>query len=327
MLPGSSGGNAICRRPVGPDMRAAVIRSFGEPDVVAVAEVDDPLLGPDSVLVEVAASGVNPVDWKVVSGALQGAFPTHLPMIPGWDVAGTVTAVGPAITDVAVGDRVAAYARKDSIEHGTYAQLVAVPHRTLAHVPDDIELTSAGALPLAGLTAEQLLDAAGVSEGDTVLVHAASGGVGSFAVQLAALRGARVIGTASEANHQYVRGLGAEPVSYGDGLIGNVRAVAPDGVDAVIDLVGGDALAATPQLLRERGRVASVIEADTVKNLGGTYVFVHPDAAMLSRLLQLVADGALKVEIAQTFPLEQAGEALAAVKDGHTHGKVVITQQ
>jgi len=308
-------------------MRAAVIRSFGEPDVVAVAEVDDPLLGPDSVLVEVAASGVNPVDWKVVSGALQGAFPTHLPMIPGWDVAGTVTAVGPAITDVAVGDRVAAYARKDSIEHGTYAQLVAVPHRTLAHVPDDIELTSAGALPLAGLTAEQLLDAAGVSEGDTVLVHAASGGVGSFAVQLAALRGARVIGTASEANHQYVRGLGAEPVSYGDGLIGNVRAVAPDGVDAVIDLVGGDALAATPQLLRERGRVASVIEADTVKNLGGTYVFVHPDAAMLSRLLQLVADGALKVEIAQTFPLEQAGEALAAVKDGHTHGKVVITQQ
>jgi len=308
-------------------MRAAVIRSFGEPDVVAVAEVDDPLLGPDSVLVEVAASGVNPVDWKVVSGALQGAFPTHLPMIPGWDVAGTVTAVGPAITDVAVGDRVAAYARKDSIEHGTYAQLVAVPHRTLAHVPDDIGLTSAGALPLAGLTAEQLLDAAGVSEGDTVLVHAASGGVGSFAVQLAALRGARVIGTASEANHQYVRGLGAEPVSYGDGLIGNVRAVAPDGVDAVIDLVGGDALAATPQLLRERGRVASVIEADTVKNLGGTYVFVHPDAAMLSRLLQLVADGALKVEIAQTFPLEQAGEALAAVKDGHTHGKVVITQQ
>ncbi len=308
-------------------MKAAVIHSYGEPDVVQTAEIDDPLVGPDSVLVEVAASGVNPVDWKVVSGALQGAFPTHLPMIPGWDVAGTVTAVGPAITDVAVGDRIAAYARKDSIEHGTYAQLVAVPRRALAHVPDGVHLTTAGALPLAGLTAEQLLDAAQVGEGETVLVHAASGGVGSFAVQLAVLRGARVIGTASEANHEYVRGLGAEPVSYGDGLIDHVRAVAPDGVDAVIDLVGGDALGATPQLLRSGGRVASVIEADTVKELGGTYVFVHPDAAMLTRLLQLVADGSLKVEIAQTFPLERAGDALAAVKDGHTRGKVVITQQ
>jgi len=308
-------------------MRAAVIHSYGEPDVVQTAEIDDPLVGPDSVLVEVAASGVNPVDWKVVSGALQGAFPTHLPMVPGWDVAGTVTAVGPAITDVAVGDRIAAYARKDSIEHGTYAQLVAVPRRALARVPDGVELTTAGALPLAGLTAEQLLDAAQIGEGETVLVHAASGGVGSFAVQLAVLRGARVIGTASEANHEYVRGLGAEPVSYGDGLIDHVRAVAPDGVDAVIDLVGGDALGATPQLLRSGGRVASVIEADTVKELGGTYVFVHPDAAMLTRLLQLVADGSLKVEIAQTFPLERAGDALAAVKDGHTRGKVVITQQ
>jgi len=308
-------------------MRAAVIHSYGEPDVVQTAEIDDPLVGPDSVLVEAAASGVNPVDWKVVAGALQGAFPTHLPLIPGWDVAGTVTAVGPAITDVAVGDRIAAYARKDSIEHGTYAQLVAVPRRALAHVPDGVELTTAGALPLAGLTAEQLLDAAQVGEGETVLVHAASGGVGSFAVQLAVLRGARVIGTASEANHEYVRGLGAEPVSYGDGLIDHVRAVAPDGVDAVIDLVGGDALGATPQLLRSGGRVASVIEADTVKELGGTYVFVHPDAAMLTRLLQLVADGSLKVEIAQTFPLERAGDALAAVKDGHTRGKVVITQQ
>ncbi len=308
-------------------MKAAVIHSYGEPDVVQTAEIDDPLVGPDSVLVEVAASGVNPVDWKVVSGALQVAFPTHLPMIPGWDVAGTVTAVGPAITDVAVGDRIAAYARKDSIEHGTYAQLVAVPRRALARVPDGVHLTTAGALPLAGLTAEQLLDAAQVGEGETVLVHAASGGVGSFAVQLAVLRGARVIGTASEANHEYVRGLGAEPVSYGDGLIDHVRAVAPDGVDAVIDLVGGDALGATPQLLRSGGRVASVIEADTVKELRGTYVFVHPDAAMLTRLLQLVADGSLKVEIAQTFPLERAGDALAAVKDGHTRGKVVITQQ
>ncbi len=128
--------------------------------MVEVEDVEQPLVGPDAVLVEVAAAGVNPVDWKIVSGGLQGAIPTHLPMILGWDVAGTVTAVGPAITDVAVGDRVAAYARKDSVEHGTFAEQVAVPRRALAIIPSGVELAVAGALPLAGLTAEQLLDAA-----------------------------------------------------------------------------------------------------------------------------------------------------------------------
>lgn len=306
-------------------MRAALLRTYGDPDVVEVADVEEPLLGPDAVLVHTAAAGVNPVDWKIVSGALHGAFASHLPMIPGWDVAGTVAAVGPAVTDIAVGDRVAAYARKDYIEHGTFAELVAVPRRAVAPVPDGVELTVAGALPLVGLTAEQLLDATGVASGDTVLVHAASGGVGSCAVQLAALRGARVIGTASERNHGYLRQIGAEPVSYGDHLVDNVRAVAPAGVDVVLDLVGGDALSATPQLLADGGRVASVIDAEQVKQLGGTYVFVHPDAAMLARLLELVAEGALKIEIAQSFPLERTGEALAAVKEGHARGKVVVT--
>ena len=188
-----------------------------------------------------------------------------------------------------------------------------------------MDLTTAGALPLAGLTAEQLLDATEVGEGDTVLVHAAAGGVGSFAVQLAALRGARVIGTASEGNHDYLRGLGAEPVTYGDALVEDVRALAPEGVDVVIDLIGGDALEATPMLLVDGGRVASIIDADAVTALGGRYVFVHPDGPMLGRLLQLVADGRLKVEIARSFPLERTGDALAANKEGHVRGKVVVT--
>ena len=227
--------------------------------------MDDPVVGPDSLLVEVAAAGINPVDWKIVAGYLQGAFPPHLPMIPGWDVAGTVRAVGPAVVGVAPGDRVAAYARKDHVQNGTYAELVAVPERAYAKVPEGVDLTTAGALPLAGLTAEQLLDATEVGEGDTVLVHAAAGGVGSFAVQLAALRGARVIGTASEGNHDYLRGLGAEPVTYGDALVQNVRALAPEGVDVVIDLIGGDALEATPMLMADGGRVASIIDADAVQ--------------------------------------------------------------
>lgn len=219
----------------------------------------------------------------------------------------------------------AAYARKDHIQHGTYAELTAVREQAVAPVPDEVDLAHAGALPLAGLTAEQVLDATDVTAGDSVLVHAAAGGVGSFAVQLAALRGARVLGTASEANHDYLRALGAEPVTYGAQLVHNVRDVAPDGVDVVLDLVGGDALAATPLLLAEGGRLASIIEADTVNRLGGRYVFVRPDGPMLARLLQLVAQGSLRVEIAARFPLDHAGAALEENKSGHTRGKIVVT--
>lgn len=306
-------------------MKTALIRSYGEPTVVEIADVDDPILGPDFVLVETAAAGVNPVDWKVVAGYLQGAFPSHLPVIPGWDIAGTVKAVGPAVTTCKAGDRVAAYTRKDHIQNGTFTAVAAVPERALALVPDGVDLVQAGALPLAGLTAEQLLDAANVTSADTVLVHAAAGGVGSFAVQLAGLRGARVIGTASAGNHDYLRDLGVEPESYGDDLVANVHEVAPNGVDVVLDLVGGDALAATPRLLADGGRVVSIIDAKTVKELGGTYVFVRPNGDMLGRLLTLVADGKLRVEVAETFPLDEAGAALEASKSGHTRGKIVIT--
>ncbi|MDQ3485107.1 MAG: NADP-dependent oxidoreductase [Actinomycetota bacterium] len=305
-------------------MRAAVIREFGEPSVVETTEVEDPLVGPDYVLIEVAVAGVNPVDWKIVAGYLQGAFPHHLPLIPGWDVAGEVVAVGPAVTEVAPGDRVAAYARKDHVQKGTFAELVAVSVRSVAKLPDGVDIVEAGALPLAGLTATQLMDAAEVAAGDTVLVHAAGGGVGSFAVQLAVLRGARVIGTGSVSSHDHVRGLGAEPVEYGDGLVDRVRDLAPTGVDVVIDLVGGDALAATPRLLSADGRVASIVDADAVKELGGRYVFVRPDGAMLGGLLRQVADGDLRVHLAERFPLERAGDALAASKAGHVRGKIVI---
>ncbi|MGI8433315.1 MAG: NADP-dependent oxidoreductase [Nocardioidaceae bacterium] len=305
-------------------MRAAVVHEYGDPSVVNVADVDDPLVGPDSVLVKVAAAGVNPVDWKVVAGHLAGAIPHHLPLIPGWDVSGEVVSVGPAVTRVAPGDLVAAYARKDHVGDGTFAELVAVPERAVAKVPDGVELSAAGALPLAGLTAEQLLDATSVDLGDTVLVHAASGGVGSFVSQLARLRGARVIGSASPRNHDYLRGLGVEPVAYGDELVAQVQRLAPQGVDVVIDLIGGDALEATHGLLATEGRVASVIDPEAVKALGGHYVFVRPDGPMLERLLKKVADASLSVEIAESFSLEHAGDALRANKDGHVRGKIVI---
>jgi NADPH:quinone reductase-like Zn-dependent oxidoreductase len=313
-------------------MRAAFIRSWGAPsDVVEIGEFDEPLLGPDGVLVEVAAAGVNPLDWKIVGGGLLSAYPCHLPLIPGWDVAGRVIATGPAVISVQVGDRVAAYARKDHIQFGTFAERVAVPERSVARVPGRVDLEHAAALPLAGLTAEQLLDAAEVRGGDVVLIHAATGGVGSFAAQLAHLRGASVIGTASAVNQETLKERGLLPVNYADDLVGEVLSHAPGGVTAVIDLVGGEALAATPRVLVPQGRLASAIDPVMVKELSdahgyqGRYVFVRPDSAMLWNLLELTSNGQVKVEVAARYGLDDTAAALEANRTGRTRGKIVIT--
>src|SRR5512144_1801134 len=190
-------------------MRLVVIVGYGGPEVLALGERPDPKLGPDSVLVRVAAASINPVDYKIVRGYLDPAFPTYLPLIPGWDVAGEVAAVGPAVTHVRVGQPVFAYARKDYIADGTWAELVAVPARGVAPAPESVDVVAASCLPLAGLTAYQALtDKLAVGPGDTVLVHAASGGVGTFATQIAVALGARVVGTAGDRNADYVRGAG-----------------------------------------------------------------------------------------------------------------------
>src|ERR1700754_3431696 len=195
-------------------MKAVALTEYGGPEVLSVRDLPEPLVGPDTVLIEVRAAGVNPVDWKIRQGYLQGAFPHHLPLIPGWDVAGVVKATGPAVTAYRAGDEVIGYARKDHVQHGTYAELVSAPDRVLAPKPHTIDFDHAAGLPLAGLTALQALRAVEVGTGDVVLVHAAAGGVGHLAVQIAReLGAARVIGTASERNHDFLRELGAEPVT------------------------------------------------------------------------------------------------------------------
>jgi NADPH:quinone reductase-like Zn-dependent oxidoreductase len=306
-------------------MKAITISSYGGPDVLELTEQPDPVVGPDYVLVRVRAASVNPVDYKIREGYLQGAFPSHLPMILGWDVAGVVEQVGPAVTEYVPGDEVVGYVRKDTIEHGTYAELVAAHVRHLALRPTSVSFEQAAALPLAGLTAWQSVDLAAVGKGDTVLVHAAAGGVGSFAVQIAVHRGARVLGTASERNHDYLRSLGAEPVTYGDGLAERVRALAPDGVDAVMDYVGGESLEMSPQVVRNPERIVSVVDPATVKGIGGQYAFVRPDPRHLAELATLVDDGVLKIELAQTLPLAQAADAQRLVEEGHVRGKVAIS--
>ena len=196
--------------------------------------------------------------------------------------------------------------------------------RTLARKPAGLSFEEAAGLPLTGLTAYQVLRALEMRSDDTLLVHAAAGGVGSMAVQLALHNGARVIGTASERNHDYLRSLGAEPVTYGEGLADRVRALAPLGVDAVFDTVGGYALKLSANLLAPEGRLASIVDAGVLE-LGGRYVFVRPDPLDLHVLGELADQGVITVHVDQVFPLEQAADAHRRNAEGHTRGKIVVT--
>jgi NADPH:quinone reductase-like Zn-dependent oxidoreductase len=298
---------------------------YGGPEVLEQMDLPTPKIGMDGILVRAKAAGVNPVDWKIRQGYLDGAFPSHFPLVPGWDVAGVVEAVAPAVTTYAAGDEVIGYVRRDDIQHGTYAELVPAPERALARKPPGLGWAEAGALPLVGLTAYQGLKAANLAQGETVLVNAAAGGVGHVAVQVARLLGAvRVIGTASERNHDFVRELGAEPVAYGEGMVDRVRKLAPEGVDVALDTVGGDATAASAALVKQPDRLVSITDAATVKRLGGRYVFVRADSAALATLAGFAEGGHLKVHIERTFGLAEAAEAQRLVEQGHVRGKVVL---
>ncbi|WP_423463487.1 NADP-dependent oxidoreductase [Promicromonospora sp. MS192] len=305
-------------------MRAITYSEFGDADVLRLTEQPDPHIGPDTVVVRVRAASVNPVDWKIREGRLHGLIDTHFPAIPGWDVAGVVEQVGLDTPELQVGDEVYGYVRKDTVQGGTFAELVAAPVRTLARKPASLGFEEAAAVPLAGLTAYQAIERSAVGEGRTVLVHAAAGGVGAFAVQIARERGARVIGTASERNHEFLRGLGAEPVTYGDGLADRVRALAPDGIDAILDFAGGGAVAASVDLLADAGTLTSVADPTARSEHGGQYVWVRPSTTDLDALTALFDAGRLSVEVAEVFDLADAADAHRASETGHTRGKVVV---
>jgi NADPH:quinone reductase-like Zn-dependent oxidoreductase len=306
-------------------MRAIVTDTYGGPELLQVRDLDDPKVGPDSVLVRVRAASINPVDHKIVAGNLDGAFPTVFPMIPGWDAAGEVVGIGPAVRHLEVGQQVYGYGREDYVGGGTWAELTALNARAVAPAPPSMDAIEASCLPLAGLTAYQsLVEVLEVGAGDTVLIHAATGGVGTMATQIAVARGARVIGTCSEPNHDLLRSLGGEPTVYGDGLGERVRELASDGVDAVLDLVGGEALDVSGELLRQRGRIVSVTDPSVKDDLGGTYVFVRPDVAQLGALTELAEAGKLRAIVQSTHDLEDVREAVEEASSGSVRGKVVL---
>ena len=311
-------------------MRGIAINEFGGPEQLQLMDLPEPLVGPDIVVIDVKAAGVNPVDYKIRAGGMATRYVHHFPVGIGWDAAGVVEAVGPAVRDFAPGDEVFAYCRKTDISDGTYAEKIAVPRTQVAHKPRRASFVEAAAVPLTALTAwECLTEALELQPGQTILVTAAAGGVGHNAVQLARALGAEVIGTASEANHDFVKGLGAvEVVDYaGGGVADTVRASRPDGVDAMLDVVGGDAQADARAALREGGRIVSIVDPGVKEAEGveGFYVFVRPDAASLRELARRYDAGELRAEIAATFPLERAADAHRMIEEGHVRGKLVVT--
>lgn len=314
-------------------MRAMIIERFGDPEELRESEVPEPPLGPDYVHIRVQAAGVNPVDTKIRQGVQKDRFPYLWPVVLGWDVSGTVESVGPAVIDFAPGDPVIAYCRQDFVGQGAYAEIVSVRSPFVAP-RGELDPVEAGGLPLAGLTAYQgLSDALAVSEGETVAVRGASGGVGAFAVQIAKAQGARVIGIGGPDGEQFVRGLGADEYLdyHSDDAAARLRELGGrDGVDALFDLAGGDELDAYAGAVRDAGRVASVLvpmKADrwADRSLSARYVFVRPDADQLTWLVELHRSGRLRVPVADTFPVAEAAEAHRRQEAGGSRGKLILT--
>lgn len=295
---------------------------FGDDDVLRLRDVPVPKVGPSQVRVRVTRASINPVDWKLMSGGLDAMLETHFPVIAGWDVAGVVDEVGPDTPEFSPGERVAAYARKPTLEAGTFAEYVTVPVDFLARVPGEVSDEVAAALPLTGLTAKRSIEALDLRGGETVLLHGASGGVGFVAAQLARRAGARVIGSASAANADKLRRIGAEPVEYGEGLVEAVRALAPEGVDAAADFAGG-VLDQSVELLKDPARQVSITDPSVAEH-GGRWIWVRPDGAGLGELLGLVAAGELEIDIDRVLPLAGVAEGFALSRAGKAQGKIVI---
>jgi NADPH:quinone reductase-like Zn-dependent oxidoreductase len=303
-------------------VKAIIYRQYGGPEVLELAEIPDPKLAQNSVLIGVKAAALNPADHVLQAGLGDSIMDAWFPVIPGWDVAGVVERVGAGVTEFAAGDEVIGFVREEILRHGTYAEKIAVSVSTLVRRPRNATWAQAAGLPLAGLTAYQaIVHKLKLTRGETILIHGASGGVGSLAAQIAVQQGARVIGSGSVANHGYLRSIAVEPVLYGDHLVRDVRTIAPDGVDAVFDCVGRGVLALNPQLGRIGWRACSIADGAP----GVTTVFARMDLADLLRLVEFVEAGKLTVPVAATYPLKDAATAQVALRNGGKGpGKIVL---
>jgi NADPH:quinone reductase-like Zn-dependent oxidoreductase len=311
-------------------MRAIAEETFGGP--IALINLPTPEIGAGEVLIRVRAAGVNPFDWKVADGELKDQVKHRFPLILGFDAAGVIEGVGADVTALAEGDEVYGYLYKPVIGDGAYTEYVAAPATIVARKPVTVGFAEAAALPTPGLAAMDLVDAADIREGETILIVGATGGVGSYATQLAARRGARVIATARRTNESLVRELGAaETIDHTtEDLVDAVRMAHPGGIEAVIDVVSDrETLGRVSTLVNEGGRLASSVYAADVEELAkrgivGTNVSMQPGARRLGELSRMVDAGELAVRLDRTFPLESAPEALEQRRIGHVRGKLVL---
>ena len=308
-------------------MKAVVIEAYGGVSELKEKVVEKPVLLDNQVLVEVKAAAVNPIDWKLREGFLQDRYDFDFPIILGWDVAGVVTDIGKHVQDFQIGDRV--FARPELTRYGTYAEFTVVDEVLLARIPDNISFEQAASVPLAGLTAYQaLFDLLEIMEGQKVLIHAGAGGVGTYAIQLAKLKGAYVATTASKKNHGYLTSLGADQcIDYQSDAFEDIL----NNYDAVLDTVGGKTLSNSMKVLRKGGKVVSIVEPPSEQEaqrykVREQFHWLIPRGDQLQELASLLEQGRLKPAQLETFPFSERGirNAQELSESGHTKGKIVI---
>ncbi|GLX92401.1 zinc-binding dehydrogenase [Herbidospora sp. NEAU-GS84] len=301
--------------------KAYVYREYGGPEVEEFADLPKPTAGPGQVVVRVKAAGVNPADWKRRTGWRgPGVNPDHFPAVFGNEVAGVIAEIGPGVTGLKPGEAVFGSPLK-----GGYAEYAVLPASGLARKPDVVSFEDAATLPVAAATAYDGVRQLGLPRGGTLLITGIGGGVGTAAAQIARHAGVRVIGTADPAKRGFVESLGAAYVEPGPGVAERVRAVAPQGVDGIYDLVGGDALREVAPVLKDHSKLISAGDQTTARDLGGKPVARARTKEVLGAVADLVADGVLDPHVTATYPLDQADRALREVENGHAQGKIVIT--
>jgi NADPH:quinone reductase-like Zn-dependent oxidoreductase len=307
-------------------MRALVTHEWGDPEQMRLEQVPRPKAGDGELLVRVEAAGINPVDWKTRrSGGLMASRGVAPPVILGWDISGVVEAVGAGVEGFSVGDEVFGLPLFPKVAGG-YAEYVAAPAADLAHKPSNITHVEAASLPLAALTAVQAMETAELAAGQLILVHAAAGGVGSLAVQIAKARGARVAGTASTSNQDTLRELGVDlPIDYTTTQFEDVVQDA----DVVLECMGGETRQRSWGVLRKGGIMVSILgplpqEDADAHGVRGTNILVHPSGAQMAEIADLVASGALRPIVQEVFPFARAAEAHRASETGHVRGKLVL---
>lgn len=306
-------------------MKAIRIHEFGGPEVLKYEDAPNPSPAKDEVVIKIHASGVNPVDCKIRAGLAQGKFPVELPLIPGWDVSGEIEEVGSDVLNFRKGDEV--YSRPDPTRNGTYAEYVVVKADQVNSKPKSLDHDKAAAVPLAGLTAWQGLFEHGDLKADQkVLIHAASGGVGTFAVQFAKWKGAFVIGTASEENIDFLYDLGADEVI--DYKTEKFEDKVKD-VDLVFDLVGGETQKRSLSVIREGGRLVTTVqpgnqEEAKEKNIQIIGYMAKSYPADLQQIADLIDSGKIKPIVTEILPLKEAAKAQEMIDSHHTRGKIVL---